>query len=70
MKELKFRFLNRSVPVFPAHIDMVIPKERMFLKIQAPLFNEISGLGIIKLLGLDTYHTLTLNVNFVRNKAF
>ena len=32
--------------------------------------DEISGLGIIKLLRLDTFDTQTMKVQFERNKAF
>ena len=40
------------------------------MKVEAPFLDEISGLGIIKLLGLDTYDTLTVKVKFERNEVF
>ena len=40
------------------------------MKVEPPFLDEISGLGIIKLLALNTYDTLTMNINFERNKAF
>ena len=56
--ELKFKFLNRSVSVFPVNKEIIKPMERRFLKVENPFLDEISGLDIIKLLGLDTYDTL------------
>ena len=41
----------------------------MFLNTEAPFLDEISRLGILKLLGLDTYDTLTMKVKFEGNKA-
>ena len=40
------------------------------MKIEVPFLDEIPGLGIIKLLGLNTYGTLTMKVKFKRNEAF
>ena len=40
------------------------------MKVEAPFLDEMSGLGLIKLLGLNTYDTLTMTVKFERNKAF
>ena len=36
MRELKFKFLNRSAAVFPIHKEMAYPKERRFLKVDTP----------------------------------
>ena len=69
MRDLTFKFLNRTVPIFLVHKEMIIPKERS-VKVGAPFLDEISGLGINKLLSLDTYDTLTIKVKCVRNKAF
>ena len=44
-RKLKFNFMNWSVPVFPANKEMVKPKERVFLKVEAQFADEISGLG-------------------------
>ena len=58
MRELTFKFLNRAVPIIPAHQEMIKPKERRYVNVKAPFLDEISGLGLIKLLALDTYITL------------
>ena len=70
MRDLTFKLLNRAVPIFPVHKEMIIPKERRYVKVGAPFLDEIPGLGIIKLLSLDTYYTLIIKVKCVRNKAF
>ena len=69
MRELSFTFLNREVPIFPVYKEMIKAKERRYLKVEAPFLDEISSLGIIKLLTWDAYNTLTMKVNFERNKA-
>ena len=68
-RELKLKFLNRSVSIFPVHKEAVKPKKMKFLNAEAPFLDEISGLSIIKLLGPDTYDTLTVKVKFERNEA-
>ena len=70
MRDLKFKFLNRSILVFPLNKDMIKPKERRFLKVEIPFLNEVLGLGIIKFLAFDTDDTLIIKVKFERNKAF
>ena len=42
MRELKFKCLNRPVSMFPANKELVKPKERRFLKVEAPFLNKIS----------------------------
>ena len=70
MSELKLKLLNRTFLVFPVHKEIIKPKERRYVKVEAPSLDEISGLGIITLLGLNKYDTLTIKVKFKRNKAF
>ena len=45
-----FKFLNRSFPFFSKEQVVVKPKERKFIKIEAPFVYEISGLAIVKML--------------------
>ena len=37
-RELTFKFLNRAVPTFPVHKEIIKPKERRYVKVEAPLF--------------------------------
>ena len=43
-----FKFLNRSLPFFSKEQVVVKPKERKFIKIEAPFVDEISGLAVVK----------------------
>ena len=70
MRDLKFKSLNRAVPVFPLHKGIVKPKEKRYVRIEAPFLNEISRIGILKLFGVNTYDTLIMNVKLERKKAF
>ena len=70
IREQIFKFLNKALPVCPVHEEIIKHKERRYLKFKVPFQDKISSLGIIKLLGLDTYDILTMNVKFQRNKVF
>ena len=45
-----FKFLNRSVPIYPKKEIILKPDEQKLVKIKAPLMAEISGLVIIKII--------------------
>ena len=45
-----FKFLNRSVPIYPEKEIVLKPNEQKLVKIKAPFIDEISGMGIIKIL--------------------
>ena len=38
-----FKFLNRSLPIFPEDHMMIKPKEQKLIKVKAPFIDEISG---------------------------
>ena len=42
-----FKFLNRSLPIFPKEHIVLKPKEQKLIKVKAPFIDEISGLAII-----------------------
>ena len=67
MRELKFKFWNRPIPMFPVNKWNIRSKERKFLKVEAALLDDISGLGIIKLFAHDTYDTLTMKIKYEIN---
>ena len=46
----KFKFLNRSVPIFPEKEVISKPNEQKLIKVKAPFVDEISGMAIIKIL--------------------
>ena len=69
MQDSSFRFLNRSIPFFSKEQTVVKPKERKFVKIEAPFIDEISGHAIVKMLDNEGQCTIVLKLKFVRNCA-
>ena len=64
-----FKFLNRSVPIFPEKEVILRPNEQKPIKVKAPFVDEISGMAIIKILDGGTYSTLLIKLKFMPNKA-
>ena len=48
---------------------VVKPKEKKFIKIEAPFVDEISGLVIVKMLDSKEQCTVVLKLKFIRNFA-
>ena len=69
MWDSSFKFLNRSLPFFSKEQVVVKPKERKFIKIEAPFVDEISGLAIMKMLDNKEQCMVVLKLKFVRNQA-
>ena len=68
-QDSSFRFLNRSIPFFSKEQVVVKPKERKFIKVEAPFVDEISGLAIVKMLDNKEQCTVVLKLKFKRNCA-
>ena len=64
-----FKFLNRSVPIFPEKEVILKPNEQKLIKVKAPFVDEISGMAIVKILDGGTYSTLLIKLKFTYNKA-
>ena len=64
-----FKFLNRSVPIFPENCVILKPNEQKLIKVKAPFIDEISGLAIVKMLDGGTHSTVLLKLKFMQNKA-
>ena len=62
-------FLNRSIPFFPREKVKVKPKEQKIIVLEAPFVEEISGMAITKLLDIKEQMTLTMKLEFIRNRA-
>ena len=60
-----FKFLNRSVPIFPENCTILKPNEQKLIKVKAPFMDEISGLAIVKILDGGTHSTLLLKLKFM-----
>ena len=69
MQDSSFKFLNRSIPFFSNEQVILKPKERKFIKIEAPFVDEISGLAVAKMLDNKEQCTVVLKLKFVRNWA-
>ena len=57
-----FKFLNRSLPIFPKEHTVLKPKEQKVIKVNAPFIDEISGLAVIKILDGNTHSTMLLKL--------
>ena len=64
-----FKFLNRSVPIFPEKEAILKPNEQKLMKAKAPFLDDISDMAIIKILYGGTYSTLLIMLKFMHNKA-
>ena len=68
-RDSSFKFLKRSLPFYSKDQVIVKPKERKFIKIEAPFVDEISGLVIVKILDSKEQCMVVLKLKFVRNCA-
>ena len=59
-----FKFLNRSIPIFPESCVILKSKEQKLIKVKAPFIDEISGLAIVKILDRGTHSTLLIKLKF------
>ena len=59
-----FKFLNRSIPIYPEKEVILKPNEQKLVKIKVPFVDEISGMAIIKIIDGGTYSTLLIKLNF------
>ena len=64
-RDSSFKFLNRSLPFYSKDQVIVKPKERKFIKIEAPFVDEIS----VKMLDSKEQCVVILKLKFVRNCA-
>ena len=65
-KDCCFKFLNRSVPIFPEKEIILKPNEQKLIKVKTPFIDEISGMAIIKILDGGT---LLIKLKFTCKKA-
>ena len=64
-----FKFLNRSVSIYPKKEVILKPNEQKLVKVKAPFVDEISGLAIIKILDGGTHSTLLIKLKFTCNRT-
>ena len=64
-----FKFLNRSLPIFPKEHNALKSKEQKLIKVKAPFIDQISGLAIIKILDGDANSMMLIKLKFTCNAA-
>ena len=64
-----FKFLNRSVPIYPEKEIVLKPNKQKLVKVKAPFVDVISGMAIIKILDSGTCSTLLIKSKFTYIKA-
>ena len=64
-----FKFLNRSLPLYPEKEVILKPNEQKLVKVKAPFLDEISGMAVIKIIDGGTYSTLLIKLKFTCNRA-
>ena len=69
MQDSSIKFLNRSIPFFSKEQMIVKPKEKKFVKIEAPFIDEISGHVIVKMIDNKGRCMVVLQLKFVRDCA-
>ena len=68
-RKSSFRFLSRSIPIFPREQVVVKPGEKKLIPIEAPFVEEISAMPVIKIIDQGQKILMMLKLKFVRNKA-
>ena len=64
-----FSFLSRSIPFFPVMTVEIAPKTQKMVIIEAPFVEELSGMTMVKILGIKEQTTNMIKLKFVRNKS-
>ena len=68
-RESNFRFLSRSIPIFPREQVIVKLGEKKLILIEALFIEEISGMAIVKIIDQGQKTPMMLKLKFIRNKA-
>ena len=68
-QESCFRFLSRSIPIFPREQVVVKPGEKKLIPIETPFVEEISGMAIVKIIDKGQRTQMMLKLKFIWNKA-
>ena len=64
-----FRFLSRSIPIFPREQVVIKPGEKKLIPIETPFVEEISGMAIVKIIDKGQRTPMMLKLKFIWNKA-
>ena len=69
MRESSFRFLSRSIPIFPREQIVIKLGEKKLILIETPFTEGISGMAIVKIIDQEQKMPMMLKLKFIRNKA-
>ena len=64
-----FRFLSRSIPIFPREQVVVKPREKKLIPIETPFVEEISEMAVVKIIDKGQRMPMILKLKFIQNKA-
>ena len=65
-----FKFLNRSMPIFPEKNVILEPNVQKLIKFKAPFVDEISGMAIVKILDGGTHSTLLIKLSLHKIRPY
>ena len=68
-RESSFRFLSRSIHIFPREQVIAKPGEKKLIPIEALFIEEISGMAVAKIIDQGQKTPMMLKLKFTRNKA-
>ena len=68
-RESSFRFLSRSIAIFPREQIVIKPGEKKLILVETPFAEEISGMAIVKIVDWEQKMPMMLKLKFIRNKA-
>ena len=68
-RESCFRFVSRSIPIYPREQVIVKLGEKKLIPIEALFIEEISGMAIVKIIDQGQKTPMMLKLKFIRNKA-
>ena len=68
-RESSFKFLSRSITIFPREQVIVKLGEKKLIPIESPFIEEISGMAIVKIVDQGQKMLMMMKLKFIRNKA-
>ena len=68
-QESCFRFMSRSIPIFPREQVVVKPGEKKLIPIESLFVEEISGMAIVTIIDQGQKTPMMLKLKFIWNKA-
>ena len=68
-RESCFSFLCRSIPFFPVMTVEIAPASQKMFMVDAPFFEELSGMAMVKILDMKSQTTNMIKLKFIWNKV-